>query len=81
MLLYFVSKVVIDKAHIHENQRKVLHVFLSTNGILKKLWMEIFRIQQKFAKFLETCYREKLQYLQGTTSSKDTAKLSMLTET
>ena len=31
------AKLVIDKTHIHENQRNVLHVVLSTNGILKKL--------------------------------------------
>ena len=33
------------------------------------------KIQPKFAKYLEACYRIKLQYLQGTMSYKDTTKL------
>ena len=58
VLLYFVRKIVIDKIHAHENQRTVLQMFFSATGVLKKVWMYTIL---KFSKFLETCYREKLQ--------------------
>ena len=40
---------------------------------------EILLIPPKFAKFLEMCYRGKLQCLQGTTSYEGTTKLRKLT--
>ena len=40
------------------------------------MWFyKILKIQPKFAKYLEACYRIKLQYLQGTMSYKGTTKL------
>ena len=54
----------------------VLHVFLFANDFLKKMWMyKILQIRPIFAKFQETSYREKLQYLRGTASCKGTTKL------
>ena len=40
------------------------------------MWFyKILKIQPKFAKYVEACYRIKLQYLQGTMSYKGTTKL------
>ena len=65
----------------HKNQRTVSHVLLSENDILKKMWRyRTLRIQPKFAKFLEICYRRKLQYLQSTASCKGTTNLRRLVE-
>ena len=51
VLLYFVWKHVIDKTRAHENQRIVLELYLSANGVLKKTWMyKILWIPLKFSK-------------------------------
>ena len=83
VLLHFVWKLVINKTHKHNNQKTVSHIFLSANDIysfLQKIRVyDILLIPPKFAKFLEMCYRGKLQCLQGTTSYEGTTKLRKLT--
>ena len=59
-----------------ENRITVSLVCFFANDVLKKMWVyKILQNWPKSAKFLKTCYREKLQYLQGATSCKSTTKL------
>ena len=50
-LLYFIWKLVFDKARTYENQRTVLQIFLSENGVLTKMWIyKILWIPLKFSR-------------------------------